>query len=192
MAVTDEVHPGDRAAWRAWLAEHHATSRGVWLVFTKKSAGKRELSYDEAVEEALCFGWIDSKPNKIDAERYKLTMSPRKPASAWSKLNKDRVERLVAAGQMTDAGMRPVDYAKRHGGWTALDEVEALVIPEDFQAALNANESANRCFAAFPNSSKKIILSWIQSAKRPGTRRARIEESVRLAAENIRANHWRR
>lgn len=186
-----EVHPEDRTAWRAWLAENHATSPGVWLIFNKKATGKRFLTYEEAVEEALCFGWIDSRPSKIDDERYKLTMSPRKPKSVWSKINKERIERLIAGGLMTDAGMKPVDVAKRNGAWTSLDEIEALVMPDDLQAALGANEAAKSNFETFPPSSKKIILAWVSSAKRPETRQTRIQETVRLAAENIRANHWR-
>lgn len=188
----EEIHPDDRAAWRAWLAKNAATSAGAWLVFYKKNTGQRHLSYAEAVEEALCFGWIDSRPNVIDDDRYKLMMTPRKPSSAWSKVNKERVERLIADGLMTEAGMRLVDYAKQHGHWNALDDVEAMVMPDDLQAALDGNEPARANFAAFSNTSKKIILFWIQSAKRPETRKNRIEETVRLAAENIRANHWQR
>jgi len=186
------AHPKTRAEWRAWLGAHHARSEGVWLVFFKKATGKPRVTYDEAVEEALCFGWIDSKPGKLDEERSMLYFAPRKPGSGWSKPNKERVARLLEAGLMAPAGLAKVEAAKRDGSWNALDAVEALTIPPDLEAALATNETARVHFSAFPRSVKRGILEWIVSAKKPETRAKRIQETVTLAAENKRANQWRK
>ncbi len=182
------VHPKTRAAWRAWLERNHARSTGIWLVTARKETGAPRVEYPEAVEEALCFGWIDSKANKLDDAHSLLWMSPRKPKSGWSKSNKERIERLGAAGLLADAGRAVVEDAKRSGAWTSLDSAEALEIPEDLAAALASNAEAAANYDAFPPSSKKNILSWIGTAKRPETRTRRVEETVRLAALNIRAN----
>ena len=183
------VHPKTRREWRAWLARNHAASSGVWLVTYKRETGKPRVEYDEAVEEALCFGWIDSRTNKLDEKRSLLWMSPRKARSGWSRTNKERVERLERQGLMTEAGRAAVATAKENGAWAALDAVEALELPEDLARALAANPKANANYEAFAPSAKKVILTWIASAKRPETRAKRVEETVRLAAENIRANH---
>ena len=185
------VYAPGRVEWRAWLAAEHARARGVWLAYAKKGSGLTRVAYDEAVEEALCFGWIDSKPNALDATWSLQLFTPRKPASAWSRLNKERVERLAAAGLMAPTGLALVEEAKRRGTWAALDAVEELAVPDDLAAALAADPVAAGCFAAFPPSSRKNILWWIQSAKRPETRAARVEETVRLARDNVRANHYR-
>lgn len=187
--VTETFEPADRKGWRAWLRKHHAVSSGVWLVYTKQP--DRNLSYPEAVEEALCFGWVDSRPNKIDDTRYKQLFSPRKPTSAWSKINKERVARLIEAGLMTAAGLAKVEAARANGAWAHLDAVEDLEMPPDFARALAANTAARRNFEAFSRSSRKIILGWIHSAKRLETRVRRIAEAVDLAARGIKANHYR-
>lgn len=170
-----------RAAWRDWLAENHQTSPGVWFVFYKKATGQPTLTYSEAVEEALCFGWIDSLPKKMDDERHALKFSPRKPRSVWSKLNKQRIEKLLEAGLMTPVGQAKIDAAKQNGSWTELDDVEEMRVPDDLAAALAPNETARRNFGGYPPSLKKQILYWIQSAKRPETRQARIEKAVAAA-----------
>src|SRR5579883_642961 len=180
----------DRKEWRAWLEKNHQTSPGVWLIYYKKNSGKSRVPYDEAVEEALCFGRIDSRPNALDDERYMQLFSPRKPKSVWSKLNKQRVEALIQQGLMTEAGLQKIELAKQDGSWNKLDAIEELEIPEDLKNALEANEPANTYFNAFSNSSKKNILWWIESAKRPETRLKRIEETVTLAAQNKKANHY--
>lgn len=179
-----------RDAWRAWLEANHARTEGVWLVTYKKASGRPYLGYDPAVEEALCFGWVDSKPGKLDDERTMLYFAPRKPGSGWSRPNKDRVARLTAAGLMAPAGLAKVEAAKADGSWAALDAVEALEVPPDLAAALDANEAAKTHYEAFPRSAKRGILEWLSNAKRPETRAKRIEETVRLAAENVRANQW--
>ena len=182
------VHPLTRAEWRAWLEQHHADATGVWLITYKKATGKPRVAYEEAVEEALCFGWIDSKGSKLDAERTMLWFAPRKPGSGWSKPNKERVERLLGAGLITPAGLAKIAAAQEDGSWAALDAVEALQVPADLQVALAGNAAAQQHWEAFPRSAKRGILAWIASAKRPETRAKRIEETVRLAAENIRAH----
>ena len=187
-----QVHPKTREAWRQWLAKNHATSDGVWFVYFKKTTGNPRVEYGEAVEEALCFGWIDSKSEQIDEERTRMMFTPRNPTSGWSKLNKQRVKRLIEEGRMAQAGLATIKTAKRNGTWTALDAIEALEVPPDLAKALAANKKAKTHFDAFSPSSKKIILLWIQNAKRQKTRDKRVAETVRLAAENLKANHPRR
>lgn len=191
-APPNSVHPLSRAEWRAWLAENHTRTEGIWLVSYKKATGKPRFEYDEAVEEALCFGWIDSKPNKLDEERSLLWFAPRKGGTGWSKPNKERVEKLLAAGAMTPAGLAKVAAAKADGTWNALDSIEALEIPPDLAAALAAYPTATAYFDAFPRSVKRGILEWISTAKTAQTRTKRIEETAQLAAENQRANQWRK
>jgi uncharacterized protein YdeI (YjbR/CyaY-like superfamily) len=188
----DAIRPSTREEWRAWLDQHHARSNGVRVVLFKKSAGKAQLDYDGAVEEALCYGWIDSRVNSLDAERTIIRFTPRRPRSVWSRLNKSRIERLMATGLMRPAGLRRIEEAKRDGSWTSLDAIEALEIPADLADAFNSVPAARANFHQFPPSSRQIILWWIASARRPRTRQQRIEETVRLAAENIRAAHPRR
>jgi uncharacterized protein YdeI (YjbR/CyaY-like superfamily) len=190
-APENSIHPKSRSAWRAWLAEHHASATGVWLVTYKKATGKPRVEYDEAVEEALCFGWIDSKPNKLDDERSLLWFAPRKAGTGWSKANKERAERMQAAGRMSPAGTAKVDAAKADGSWNSLDAVESLEVPEDLARALAAYPLATERFAAFPRSVKRGILEWIGNAKKAETRAARVAQTARLANENLRANQWR-
>ena len=187
----DSIHPLTRAAWRAWLEQHHERTEGVWLISYKQATGKPRVAYDEAVEEALCFGWVDSKPNKLDDERSMLWFAPRKRGSGWSRPNKERVARLIAAGLMAPAGLAKVEAAKADGSWVALDAVEALEEPPDLQVALAANLAARQHWDAFPRSARRGVLEWIANAKRPETRARRIEETARLAADNVRANQWR-
>ncbi|MGH2775489.1 MAG: YdeI/OmpD-associated family protein [Actinomycetota bacterium] len=160
-------------------------------MYFKKASGKPRVEYGEAVEEALSFGWVDSKGATIDEERAMLKFTPRNPKSAWSKPNKERVEKLIAEGKMTEVGFAMIATAKRNGTWSALDSVEALTVPPDLERALAANKKAKGYFDAFSPSSRKIILRWIGSAKRQETRDKRVTETVRLAAKNIKANHSR-
>ncbi len=187
----NSVHPHTRAEWRAWLEQNHTRTEGVWLISFKQATGKPRVAYDDAVEEALCFGWIDSKGNKLDDERSMLWFAPRKPRTGWSKPNKERVQRLMEAGLMAPAGVAKVIAAQQDGSWNALDAVEALEIPPDLAEALTANPTAKLYFDAFPRSVKRGILEWIATAKKAETRAKRIDETVRLAAENKRANQWR-
>lgn len=190
-APENSFHAHSRAEWRAWLEAHHRRTEGLWLITYKKATGRPRPEYEEIVEEALCFGWIDSKPNKLDDERTMLWLAPRKPKSGWSEPNKIRVARLIASGAMTGAGLAVVETAKRDGSWQALDAVEALEIPADLHAALQAHPPAAAHFDAFPRSVKRGILEWIGNAKRAETRAGRIEQTATLAANNQRANQWR-
>jgi uncharacterized protein YdeI (YjbR/CyaY-like superfamily) len=190
-APANSIHPKTCVEWRAWLEQHHTQTEGVWLIGYKKGTGKPRLESNEAVEEALCFGWIDSKPNKLDDERSMVWFAPRKSGTGWSKLNKERVERLIAQGLMMPAGLAKVDIAKRDGSWNALDEIEALEIPPDLEQALDVCAEAKQNFDAFPRSVKRGILEWIATAKKSKTRAKRVEETAQLAAQNLRANQWR-
>lgn len=180
-----------RAQWRDWLARNHATSPGIWLLTWKKSSGRPQLAYDDIVEEALAFGWVDSQPKTIDDQLSARLLTPRKPGSNWSKLNKERVERLTAAGLMHPAGLAAVAAAKANGRWTALDETETLAEPADLAAALDADPAARRQWDAFPRSARRAVLEWIGNARTDATRQARIDRTVSDAAQGIRANQWR-
>jgi uncharacterized protein YdeI (YjbR/CyaY-like superfamily) len=181
----------DRAAWRAWLQQNGETQKAVWLIIYRKDADIKSVNYPEAVEEALCFGWIDSKPNKRDGESFYQFFARRKPRSNWSKINKERVQLLISEGRMTPAGLAVIEQAKANGAWSALDDIEQLINPPDLEAALQKNASAAKNFKAFQGSVKKGILEWILNAKRPETRAGRIEETVRLAQDNQRANQYK-
>ena len=184
------IHPLTREEWRNWLADNHDTADNVWLITYKQATGKPTFSYDAAVEEALCFGWIDSVPRKLDDERKMLYFAPRKPGSGWSRPNKERIERMIAARKMTAAGLAKVEAAKADSSWTALDEIENLVMPHDLVAALGDLPPAAQNWEAFPRSVKRGILEWIANAKRPATRLKRIQETAELAQRNERANQW--
>ena len=183
-----DFYPETRQQWREWLKENHTTSMGVWLIYHKKNSEQPTVTYDEAVEEALCFGWIDSVANKLDEHRYKQFFSPRNTRSPWSGLNKRRISRLLANESMTEAGLAKIEAAKQDGSWEIYDAVEAMAIPEDLKNALEANPTAQRYFDAFAPSYKKGILWWIISAKRPETRQKRITKTVEMAAQNLKAN----
>jgi uncharacterized protein YdeI (YjbR/CyaY-like superfamily) len=188
---TPNFYAQTRQEWRDWLQDNHQQSAGVWLVYNKKTSGLPHLDYGAQVEEALCFGWIDSKPAKVDNVRSSLYFAPRKPKSGWSKPNKERVEQLLKLDLIQPAGLAKIEEAKKDGSWSLLDTVEALEIPKDLAQELAKYTQAAGYFAAFPRSAKRGILEWILQAKRPETRQARIEETARLAQDNLRANQWR-
>lgn len=192
LDAAPQVHAETREAWRAWLDAHHATTPGAWLVSWKKATGRPFVSYDDAVEEALAVGWVDSQPRTLDAGRAMRYFAPRKAGSGWSAPNKARIARLEAEGRMAPAGAAAVARARADGSWTALDAVEALVVPDDLAAALDAHDGARAHWDAFPRSARRGILEWIVQAKRAETRAGRIEETARLAARNERANQWPR
>lgn len=188
----EQVQVESRAALRQWLAQNYAREAGVWLVTFKKQCGDKYVSYDEIVEEVICFGWIDSLPRRLDDERTMLWIAPRKPGSNWSRRNKEIVARLAAADLIAPPGLAKIEAAKQDGSWTALDAVENLEISPDLAAAFAQHPDAANNFDAFPRSAKRGILEWILNAKRPQTRARRIEETARLAQDNIRANQWPR
>ncbi len=178
-----------RADWRAWLSQNHESEKSVWLIIYKKESGVPSVYYPEAVDEALCFGWVDSKPNKRDDKSYYQFFAKRNPKSNWSRVNKEKVELLLKENLMAPAGLKMIELAKESGTWNALDDVENLILPSDLQAVFDQNSSAYEHWGKFPRSSKRGILEWIFNAKRKETRAKRIEETVRLASENLRANH---
>lgn len=178
------------AAWRAWLLDNHSTT-GVWLIIYKKDSGVESIYYPEAVDEALCFGWIDSKPNKRDEQSYYQYFSPRNPKSNWSKVNKEKIARLAQENRLQPSGLQLIELAKATGTWTALDEVENWIVPSDLQVLFDQNPTAWKYWQAFPPSAKRGILEWIFNAKRPATRQKRLEQTVELAQKNIRANQYK-
>lgn len=188
--ATESIQPKSILEWNKWLERNHSRANGIWLITFKQATGRPRISYDDAVESALCFGWIDSKPRTLDAERSMLWFSPRKKGSAWSKRNKERVEKLVAANRLHEAGLAKIEEAKQDGSWIKLDSVEALEIPSDLRKAFKSNLGSNSNFDAFPRSTKRAILEWIGNAKTEATRAKRVSETATLAAENIRANQW--
>jgi uncharacterized protein YdeI (YjbR/CyaY-like superfamily) len=183
-ARLETIYAVDRQAWRTWLQANHDRSIGVWLVYYKVNSDQPSIRYSEAVREALCFGWIDSKVKSLDDDRYRQIFTPRKPKSVWSKLNKQYIEELIEQGLMTAAGLEKIAAAQQDGSWTSLDAIESLTIPPDLEQALATNPIASQQFQAFSNSTKKNILVWISSAKRPETRQKRIEQTIGSAAQN--------
>jgi len=173
---------------RAWLLENHRQGDAVWLVTWKKRPGAPHVPYPEIVDELLCWGWIDSRVRTLDEARTQLLIAPRRRGSAWSKVNKDKIERLFAAGRITPAGLAVIEAARADGSWARLDEVETLVDPPDLAEALDMDQEARRCWDRFPPSSRRGILEWISTAKRPETRAARIAETVAKAHDNRKAN----
>lgn len=189
----DAVEARTRALWRRWLQRHHAQPGGVWLVLPRKGhAEAGALDYEQAVEEALCWGWIDSKPRALDERRSLLWMAPRKAGSGWSALNKRRIERAQASGAMAAPGLARIEAARADGSWSRLDAVDRLEVPQDLAAALAELPGAAAQFAAFPPSARRGILEWIVQARTDDTRARRITETATRAARGERANQWRR
>ena len=175
----------DDAAWDAWLAEHHAGAPGVWLRLAKKGAPLTSLSYAEALDEALRFGWIDSQKKSYDEHSWLQKFGPRGPKSLWSKINRDKIAALVAAGRMMPAGTRAVESARADGRWdAAYDSQSNATVPGDFQAALDARPAARDFFATLNGANRYAILFRIQTAKKPETRARRIETLVAMLARN--------
>ncbi|HEX4897674.1 MAG TPA: YdeI/OmpD-associated family protein [Candidatus Limnocylindrales bacterium] len=190
MSALDDapwVEADDRSTWRAWLAANHATASGAWLVTWRPRSGRVGLDYEAAIEEALCFGWVDSTGGRVDDDRGKLYFAPRKPRSGWAATNKARIERLIVAGRMAPAGLAAIERAKANGSWEILDGVERLEVPADLVTALAALPPAAANFAAFPPSARKQMLGWVAFAQRPETRAARIRQIAEAAARNERA-----
>lgn len=180
-----EIEP-NRAQWRRWLAAHHDSSRGIWMVRHKKRAGPMPITLEDAIQEAPCFGWVISRVRPIDDQRSALLCTPRRPGSIWSKANKQRVADLTERGLMTHAGQRVIEAAKRDGSWRSLDAVEEQRVPADLAQALAADPAAEANFSALSVSARKSLLWRIESARRPETRKRRIDETVRWAASTRR------
>lgn len=185
---TPTFYAKSQKQWRAWLQKNHATQKNVFLIIYKKESGKPSVYYNEAVNEALCFGWIDSKINKRDDKSYYQYFAQRNPKSNWSKVNKEKIEALLQQGLMQPAGLATIELAKKTGTWTALDKVEALEIPTEMQQLFSKNKLAKTNWEAFSRSAKRGILEWIYNAKTETTKLKRIEQTVSLAQQNIKAN----
>ena len=185
----DIFYPENKKQWRQWLEENHGRLNEVWLVFYKKASGKPSVTWSDSVDEALCFGWIDSKKVPVDAEKSHQFFSKRKPKSTWSKINKDKTERLIKAGLMAPAGFESIQIAKDNGSWTLLDEVEALIIPYDLEMAFNLRPGSKEYFLSLSKSIKKIILQWVVLAKLPDTRNKRIIEIAEQAQNKQKPKH---
>lgn len=184
-------YPSTQADWRQWLQENHLSKQSVWLIYYKKKSKIPSLSWSEAVDEALCFGWIDSTARPIDDEKYMQFFTKRKPNSVWSKINKDKVEKLIATGKMNQAGLESIEKAKQNGSWTILDSVEELTLPEDLEAAFQANEGSKDFFMSLSKSVRKAILQWLVLAKQEITRQKRINEIAELAAQKLKPKQFR-
>jgi uncharacterized protein YdeI (YjbR/CyaY-like superfamily) len=181
------VEPPDRAAWRSWLTDHSGGPGGVWLVLPRRPAGRDvAFTYEDAVREALCFGWVDSTARALDDTRTMLWLAPRKPGSGWAGTNKRRIAELEAAGLMAEPGRRVVEAARADGSWSLLDDVEAGVVPDDLAAALAGVPGARETWDAFPPSARRAALAWVALARRPETRRRRIVETAQKAGRGER------
>ena len=180
-------HALTRAQWRAWLSAHYASERGVWLCSWRSADTGPRCPYPDVVEEAICFGWIDSTVTVLDELRALQMVTPRKAKSGWTRLNRQRAADMEAAGLMTDAGRRTIEVAQGNGWWTIYDPVEDLLVPEDLSAALDGAPPARATWDAFPASAKKAMLWWIVSAGRPETRAQRVATVAAEAAAGRRA-----
>lgn len=186
MDSVESFYAPNRKAWREWLEKNHDKKTGVWLIHDKGE--HRTMSWEDIVQEALCFGWIDSVAGKVSDTQSKIYVSKRKPKSAWSKINKAHVERLIEQGLMTPAGLAAIELAKQNGSWDLLNKSDNLEYPPELTALLKENPTAQQHFEAFTPSAKRIILEWIYQAKRPETRLNRIQKTVMLAKENKKSN----
>lgn len=175
----DLLTPASRSSWRAWLANHPERNEGLWLVYRKKSSDIRGPDYDDLVEEALCFGWIDSVARRVDDDRRMQWFSPRRKGGIWSRSNKDRIERLTARGQMDERGRLAIEAAIADGSWSQTDEVDALIVPDDLESAFETSPRARAAYESLSGSSKRQYLWRIYSAKRERTRADRIEAVIR-------------
>ena len=182
-----EIYFKNRKEFRKWLEKNHDKSSGIFLILYRVDSPQPSMRWEEAVQEALCFGWIDSVVKRIDEERRKQLFTPRKTKSGWSKVNKNHILELIGNGKMQEAGLAKIDAAKKDGSWTLLDDVENLVIPEDLQKAFDDKPLAYTNYEAFSKGYRKSYLYWLNQAKRPVTREKRIEEIIRLCAENIKS-----
>jgi uncharacterized protein YdeI (YjbR/CyaY-like superfamily) len=175
--------PTSREHWRKWLRENHGQKQAVWLVYHKKHTGTPSLTWSEAVSEALCFGWIDSQAKPIDADIYRQLFSRRKPTSGWSRVNKKKIQQLLADNLMMPAGLAAIEVAQQNGSWALLDQVDALVVPPDLAQALQASPLADSYFAGLSRTDRRNLLQWLVLARRPETRQRRLAEIVALAAQ---------
>lgn len=189
IADHDTFYPTSKAHWREWLAENHVEKQFIWMICYKQKANVPTISWSDAVDEALCYGWIDSTRKTLDTERFIQYFTKRKPSSNWSKVNKEKVERLISEGLMSPAGLKCIEIAKENGSWTILDTVEELMVPADLELAFENYAGAKTYFESLSKSVRKMILYWVISAKRVETRQKRIEEIAELAALGKKPKH---
>jgi uncharacterized protein YdeI (YjbR/CyaY-like superfamily) len=183
-------YPSSRQAWREWLQANHQSEQSVWVLYYKKKTNVPSLTWSEAVDEALCFGWIDSTAKPIDDQTYRQFFSKRKPNSVWSKVNKEKVKNLIEQGLMMQAGLDSIAIARQNGSWTILDEVEELIVPDDLDAALEAQTGAKAFFMSLTKSTRKAMLQWLVLAKQAATRQKRINEIADLAAQGLKPKQF--
>ena len=183
--------PKSQTDWRQWLKKNHQSKQSVWLIFHTKKSNVPSLSWSDAVDEALCFGWIDSTRKKINNISFMQFFSKRKPKSNWSKINKEKVQQLIDSKRMTKQGYESVEIAKQNGYWTILDEIEEVIIPEDLEIAFKKYNGSKDYFLSLSKSTRKVILSWIILVGKQETRQKRIEEVVESAALNLKPKHLR-
>ena len=191
MNDIEDYCPSDKQDWRKWLEVNHDKKEAVWLVFYKKSSPNYNLSWRESVDEALCFGWIDSTKKTIDRERFIQYFSRRKPNSIWSKVNKDKVDYLILENLMQEAGYKTIEIAKKNGSWSMMDEVEALVVPNDLKNEFDKRIGSFEYYESLSKSAKKILLGWVVLAKRPETRQKRIIEIAENAGRKSKPKQFR-
>jgi uncharacterized protein YdeI (YjbR/CyaY-like superfamily) len=187
----ETISPKNRQEWREWLQENHDKKQSVWLIYYKRKSNIPTVIYSEAVDEALCFGWINSKAKPLDEEKFMQFFSRRKAKSVWSRINKEKIERLINEGLMTRAGYHIIEIAKQNGSWTILDEAEALTIPKDLDDAFQNRPNAKNYFSSLSRSDKRNILQWLVLAKRQETRQKRISEIAELAGQNQKPKQFR-
>ncbi|QRA44281.1 YdeI/OmpD-associated family protein [Chryseobacterium cucumeris] len=190
IAEKQTFNVNTRAEWRQWLEENHHTEQSVWLICNTRKSNLPNVSWSELVDEALCFGWIDSTRKTIDEGSFMQLFSRRKPKSTWSKINKEKVQKLIKSNLMMKAGFETIRIAKENGSWTILDSVEDLIIPEDLNEAFKIHEGSEAFFQSLSKSVKKMMLQWIVLAKRPETRKNRIDEIARQAAQNRKPKNF--
>jgi uncharacterized protein YdeI (YjbR/CyaY-like superfamily) len=176
--LIESFKPNGQADWRKWLEKNHNKEDSVWLIYHKKESKIPSITHAEAVEEALCFGWIDSKRQKVDDQSFRQFFGKRKPKGMWSKINKATIRRLTKDGKMHKAGLDVIAVAKKNGAWTMLDEVEKLVAPPDLQKALKKNKGAEQWFADLTRSRKRLLLLNLLQAKTLETRQKRIDQVI--------------
>lgn len=187
LKTKEELYFKNAAEWREWLHENHVKSTGVDLIFYRVSSEFESMRWEEAVQVAICYGWIDSTVRKVDEERRKQTFTPRKDKSVWSKLNKTYIEKLIEENLMHESGLAKIEKAKKNGSWTSLDAVENHEIPEDLQLAFDKDKKALANYLNFSPSYRKSYLYWLNHAKREETRNARIVEIIKLCGQNIKS-----
>lgn len=193
MALEDieTFYPASIKQWRQWLQKNHQKKTAVWVIYYKKSSGKNSISWSEAVDEALCFGWIDSTSRPIDHEKYKQYFTRRKSNSVWSAINKAKVQQLIDEGRMAQAGLDAIETAKKNGSWEILDAVENLTIPPDLEREFKKHKGAKDYFAGLSKSVRKAILQWLHIAKRDETRKKRLTEIAECAAQQQKPKPFR-